>query len=66
MRTRPKGLLSHYDDIWLLECKCRRHRHRHPLELRGFALAITLARELKRSTGKYGIAPACVARGSRC
>ena len=35
----------------------------HPLGATGVRLAITLARELKRSKGKYGIASACIGGG---
>jgi acetyl-CoA C-acetyltransferase len=35
----------------------------HPLGATGVRLAITLARELKRSGGKYGIASACIGGG---
>jgi len=35
----------------------------HPLGATGMRLAITLARELKRSTGRYGIASACIGGG---
>ncbi len=35
----------------------------HPLGATGVRLAITLARELKRSNGKYGIASACIGGG---
>jgi len=35
----------------------------HPLGATGIRLAITLARELKRSAGKYGIASACIGGG---
>ena len=35
----------------------------HPLGATGVRLAITLARELKRSAGKYGIASACIGGG---
>lgn len=35
----------------------------HPLAATGVRLAITLARELKRSGGKYGIASACIGGG---
>jgi acetyl-CoA C-acetyltransferase len=35
----------------------------HPLGATGVRLAVTLARELKRSGGKYGIASACIGGG---
>jgi len=35
----------------------------HPLGATGVRLAVTLARELKRSTGRYGIASACIGGG---
>jgi acetyl-CoA C-acetyltransferase len=35
----------------------------HPLAATGVRLAITLARELKRSNGRYGIASACIGGG---
>jgi acetyl-CoA C-acetyltransferase len=35
----------------------------HPLGATGVRLAITLARELKRSNGRYGIASACIGGG---
>ncbi|MGA8489064.1 MAG: thiolase family protein [Terriglobales bacterium] len=35
----------------------------HPLAATGVRLAVTLARELKRSNGKYGIASACIGGG---
>jgi acetyl-CoA C-acetyltransferase len=35
----------------------------HPLGATGVRLAITLARELTRSGGKYGIASACIGGG---
>lgn len=35
----------------------------HPLGATGVRLAITLARELKRSGGKYGVASACIGGG---
>lgn len=35
----------------------------HPLGATGIRLAITLARELKRSKGRYGIASACIGGG---
>jgi acetyl-CoA C-acetyltransferase len=35
----------------------------HPLGATGVRLAITLARELKRSGGRYGIASACIGGG---
>ena len=35
----------------------------HPLAATGVRLAITLARELKRSKGRYGIASACIGGG---
>ena len=35
----------------------------HPLVATGVRLAVTLARELKRSNGKYGIASACIGGG---
>ncbi len=35
----------------------------HPLAATGVRLAITLARELKRSGGRYGIASACIGGG---
>lgn len=35
----------------------------HPLGATGIRLAITLARELKRSAGRYGIASACIGGG---
>jgi len=35
----------------------------HPLGATGIRLAVTLARELKRSGGKYGIASACIGGG---
>ena len=35
----------------------------HPLAATGVRLAVTLARELKRSNGRYGIASACIGGG---
>jgi len=35
----------------------------HPLAATGIRLAITLARELQRSGGRYGIASACIGGG---
>jgi acetyl-CoA C-acetyltransferase len=35
----------------------------HPLGATGVRLAVTLARELKRSSGRYGIASACIGGG---
>jgi len=35
----------------------------HPLGATGIRLALTLARELKRSSGRYGIASACIGGG---
>jgi len=35
----------------------------HPLAATGVRLAITLARELKRSGGRYGISSACIGGG---
>jgi acetyl-CoA C-acetyltransferase len=35
----------------------------HPLAATGIRLAVTLARELKRSNGRYGIASACIGGG---
>jgi acetyl-CoA C-acetyltransferase len=35
----------------------------HPLGATGVRLALTLARELKRSGGRYGIASACIGGG---
>ena len=35
----------------------------HPLGATGIRLALTLARELKRSGGRYGIASACIGGG---
>jgi acetyl-CoA C-acetyltransferase len=35
----------------------------HPLGATGIRLAITLARELQRSAGRYGIASACIGGG---
>jgi acetyl-CoA C-acetyltransferase len=35
----------------------------HPLGATGIRLALTLARELKRCNGRYGIASACIGGG---
>jgi acetyl-CoA C-acetyltransferase len=35
----------------------------HPLAATGVRLSITVARELKRSSGRYGIASACIGGG---
>jgi acetyl-CoA C-acetyltransferase len=35
----------------------------HPLGATGVRLALTLARELKRNGGRYGIASACIGGG---
>jgi len=35
----------------------------HPLAATGVRLSLTVARELKRSNGKYGIASACIGGG---